>query len=67
VSYQPFVDLVVSRASGGSATLGSAGTLRIGHQHLAVATVQPLPALVVSLPARSTVCLRSVSLSFVGT
>lgn len=67
VSFQPFVDVVVTRASGRPATVVSAGTLRSGSQVLGVATVKPLAALVVSEDARSTVCLRSVSLHFVGT
>ena len=65
-SFQPFVSAVVS-GTGRIASLALAGPMVPGKNRLGIALAEVPPALLVSLPADSTTCLRSLELSYVAT
>jgi len=67
VSYQPFLHLDVASATGAPATVAGVATVRRGLQWIGLPSVAPIRAVFVTLPRRSTTCLRSASLGYVAT
>lgn len=67
VSFQPVLDIDVGTVAGPPVTLAAAGRLHSGEQRIGLATVAPVRALVLTLPARAAICLTSASLAFVAT